>query len=57
MLSAGAAGPVDLHLDVLGADLHAVVVLDLRHHLHGGEGGLPPTSWSTTHGWLASGRI
>ena len=42
MLAAGAAGPVDLHLDVLVPDLHLVVVLDLGHDLHGGEGGLPP---------------
>ena len=42
VLSARAAGPVDLHLDVLLADLHGVVVLDLRHDLHGGKGGLPP---------------
>ena len=42
MLAAGAAGPVDLHLDVLVPDLHLVVILDLGHDLHGGEGGLPP---------------
>ena len=41
MLSAGAAGPVNLHLNVLLPDLHRVVVLDLRHNLHGGKGGLP----------------
>ena len=42
VLAAGAAGPVDLHLDVLLPDLHGVVVLHLRHDLDGGKRGLPP---------------
>ena len=41
MLAAGAAGPVDLHLDVLVPDLHLVVILNLRHDLHRGKAGLP----------------
>ena len=40
VLAAGAAGPVDLHLDVLVPNLDGVVILQLRHHLDGGEGGL-----------------
>ena len=42
MLAAGAAGPVDLHLDVLGADLDLHVLGQVGHDLHRGEGGLPP---------------
>ena len=41
MLAAGAAGPVDLHLNVLLPDLHLVVILDLGHDLHRGKAGLP----------------
>ena len=42
MLAARAAGPVDLHLDVLVPDFNSLVVFNLRHDLDGGEGGLPP---------------
>ena len=40
MLAAGAAGAVDLHLDVLRADLHLHVLGQVGHDLHGSEGGL-----------------
>ena len=41
MLAAGTGGTVDLHLIVLGADLHILaVVLDVGDDLDGGEGGL-----------------
>ena len=42
MLAAGTAGPVDLHLDVLGADFDLHVLGQVGHDLHRGEGGLPP---------------
>ena len=42
MLSAGAGGPVDLHLDVLGADVDLHILGQVGHHLHRGKGGLPP---------------
>ena len=40
VLAAGAGRPVDLHLNILVPDLDRLVVLQLRHHLDGGEGGL-----------------
>ena len=40
VLAAGAGSPVDLHFNVFLTNLHGVVVLQLRHHLDGGEGGL-----------------
>ena len=40
VLAACAGGAVDLHLNVLFPDLNGVVVLQLRHDLDGGEGGL-----------------
>ena len=41
VLAAGAAGAVDLHLDVLRPDLDVSVLRQVRHDLDRGEGGLP----------------
>ena len=40
MLAAGTGGAVDLHFDVLRADLHLYVIGKLRHDLHSGKTGL-----------------
>ena len=40
MLAARAGGAVNLHLHILGPDINGPVVLDLRHDLHRGKGGL-----------------
>ena len=40
MLTAGTGGAVDLHFDVLRADLHLYVIGKLRHDLHSGKTGL-----------------
>ena len=41
MLAAGTGGAVDLHLVILGPDVHILaVVLDFGNDLNGGEGGL-----------------
>ena len=40
VLAAGAAGPVDLHFNVLGADLNVRVLGQVGHDLHRGKGGL-----------------
>ena len=40
VLAAGTGGTVDLHLDILGADLHLFVIRQFRHDLHSGEAGL-----------------
>ena len=43
MLAAGAGGAVDLHLIILGLDLHILTVVgNIGNHLHGRERGLPP---------------
>ena len=40
VLAAGTGGAVDLHFDVLRADLHLYVIGKLRHDLHSGKTGL-----------------
>ena len=41
VLSAGAAGAVGIHPDIVRIDLHMDVVGKLRHHVAGNKGGLP----------------
>ena len=41
MLPAGAAGTEHIHLDILRTDIHLDGVVDFRHDLQGGKGGVP----------------
>ena len=40
MLSAGAAGAVSIHPQIVGIDLHIQILFNIRHHVAGNKRGL-----------------
>ena len=42
MLSAGTAGAVVIHPHIIHVQVYFHIIVDFRHHIHSGEGGMPP---------------